>query len=69
MSDELTMSRGLLEDFKRFAVQADRERIIEALDAIIEKRNTMRLNVARPISYTVNIDEVIDIVNNVEKNV
>jgi hypothetical protein len=69
MSDELTMSRSLLEDFKRFAVQSDRERIIDALDAIITKRKTYRANDLRPISTTFYVDEIIDIVNNVEKNV
>jgi hypothetical protein len=63
MTDEMTMSRGLLEDFKRFAVQADRERIINALDLILEQRKQARLNAARPISNSIFIDEVIKIVN------
>jgi len=69
MSEELTMSRELLEDFKRFAVQNDRERIIDAIDAIIEKRRENSLGISRPYSKTFYIDEVINIVNNVEKNV
>ena len=63
MNDELTMSRDLLEDFKRFAVQADRERIIDALDDILARRKAARVNSARPISNTVFIEEVIKIVN------
>ena len=63
MTDEMTMSRGLLEDFKRFAVKADRERIINALDSILLQRKEARLNASRPISNSIFIDEVIKIVN------
>ena len=63
MTDEMTMSRGLLEDFKRFAVKADRERIINALDNILLQRKEARLNASRPISNSIFIDEVIKIVN------
>ena len=69
MSDELTMSRALLEDFKRFAVNDDRERIVDALDSIIAKRKENALGVNRPYSKTLYIDEVIDIVNNVGRHV
>jgi hypothetical protein len=67
--DQLTMSRGLLEDFKRFAVQSDRERIVNAIDEIISKRIENTLGSGRPYAKTLYIDEIIDIVNNVEKNV
>lgn len=63
MTDEMTMSRGLLEDFKRFAVQADRERIVNALDDILAQRKEARLNASRPISNSIFIEEVIKIVN------
>lgn len=62
------MSRGLLEDFKRFAVQGDRERIINALDEIIAQRKEHTFGVNRPYSKTFFIDEIINIVNNTKEN-
>ena len=64
MADELTMSRALLEDFKRFAVAKDRERIINDLDDVLAKRQQNTLGPNRPYSKTFNIDDIINIVNN-----